>query len=255
MAKRRKYISKDQLLKIVQITDRTLKSWKGKGLPTYKKVRPHKYDAAAVKDWLNINGREGYALCLEEWENERAKKGNKKKSAAAKTENKRAEKKSRADVKPADVCGDNAEGIGEEEVAGAGSEATVQEFDIFQNKKLINGLTQKQALKLDGDPSVAEANVIVNTLTKLSDLGRKLELDCMEVDKALGVLAEFSEIKTQVARMAIAVKTDLRNRKYTMAEKIATLTDYDDISGLADMIGLEMDDALRHLSGDIKTTK
>ena len=235
----KKFIKSAEVLKALGITSRTLNSWRQLDLP-YKHGKPCKYDIVEFHKWLLAGDRIEYALAFEvAFMKKTAKK--KKKKAKKKAVSKNTKKK-KSSKKPPPIA--QVEDKKEE------SKET-KPPDIFEQKEIMADLIKDQRdIIKKSSSSATEKLAATNIMIKVSELARKYELNCLDVDERLKNVILISEVHRLIGSILTKIKTDLRNLPYALAEKIAAVTDSDPQT-IVDILKPSINDALRHASGEL----
>jgi hypothetical protein len=90
-----------------------------------------------------------------------------------------------------------------------------------------------------------EAVIETKNTVALTEQLRKLESDCIDIDKKLGSVVLISEVRKWISEIFTKVKTDLRGLPFAAADELAAMSDPEKI---AEFLKKKIDDALRHLA-------
>lgn len=131
------------------------------------------------------------------------------------------------------------------------AELIKQSMNIFEVKTNVGMFLERiKVLANRGDD--ASLVILLKEFGQLGDLMRKLEMDCIDIDKRLGSIIEISEARRIIATQLVKVKTELRSIPASLADRLASMGDPKEINLI---LGAKIDEALRHVSDELMAVK
>ena len=235
-----KSLSFNEVLEIIEVSERTLKSWrsKDKSLPVIKVSGRLHFDPLKLLDWLVITSREDQAAKLQGWL--------KAEGVNAKPKLKPVRKKRTTSVKT-----QKEKETSDPKTPGAFKFSfrfdKNRPVDIFEVKRMTGALLKSMTAELDGSDYTTVA-INSKTLATLAEGYRKIEASCIEIDEQLKNVIPISAVEKFHGEILTRVKTDIRALPFAIADRIATMKSPEKI---AELLKKEIDDCLRHLAEDI----
>jgi len=268
------WLTQPQVARITNACGRTVKGWVSPShdSPFEGRMKIGKamyWDPVALLEWLATHGRGEAVARLGGYVG--SMKGPLAPSANSATEKvvQSFERKARKDAKSAAAAGDasgpvevaasaalspavpgHAEAVGDGVGIGGGGSAASggpagRSMDIFTalevTAKLYVKATQRLLASANSPNYFAEARNVRET----GEAMRRLQMDCLQVDRELGKVIPFAMAERFVGQMLARVRTDFQGFAFSLADALAGM---EDAAEIRDFLKREIENGLRHLT-------
>lgn len=221
-----------EVIRILGCAPLTLADWRKSGAPNIK-GRPCRYDIDALFRWLTETKRFEYAAKLEP----HCTKGGLSKPAKSRPDTaaeKSADSKISGDLLAAAMNTLSADGISSDE------------YTLIDNRNLIAGLILLEKKNYTTAKSVERA-AIASNLKQLSEIFRRIELDCIEYAKKMGTIVDVETLLSYIGSSFAMTRNQVRNVPFAAAQEIADATGGDPVQ-ISAILKNAIDNALRTAS-------
>jgi hypothetical protein len=226
----KKFINTDELSRLIGIEPRRIKDWRRLGMP-YRSAKygsQCKYSPVECYQWMMSAKHFAQAANLKKYMDfppyEKTQMLKPPENNTVKT------------VLDGDETDDAVAKISDEEL---------DRFTIYDSKRLLAKILieAEDGFKKSSTAEKAAAATVIKTI---SEIFRKTEVDCIDIDRTLKKLMPVEEAKKYIYNIFNRVRTDLRTLPFALSNELAAATASEPQIIVA-IIKPKIDDALRHL--------
>lgn len=256
---KREGLTAAEVAKICGVCERTVKAWadpkKGEAFKRNKRGGRYYWDPERLVMWLIEQGKHAESSRMDGFVRHRRAQKSKKKPRSEvitevdtyektqKTNAREVNKQFKKRVKTGNVPTDDgdAQAAGPPPAALPGDPEKLTLFDVKTKTKVLYLL----AIERLKSATAGNVHTEFKNVLAIGDAVRKFELDCLEVDKALGKVIPVATAEKFIGKIMVRVRTDMQGLRTKLKDDLAAMDDANEIDKL---LARSIDDALRHLA-------